>query len=37
VAGLEAAADTVGGAEDAVFAEVVAAEIAFWNMTGTPE
>jgi thiaminase/transcriptional activator TenA len=37
VADLEAAADTVGGAGDAVFAEVVAAEIAFWNMTGTAE
>ena len=30
VAGLEAAADAVGGGDDAVFLEVVAAETAFW-------
>ncbi|MCZ2837731.1 TenA family transcriptional regulator [Modestobacter sp. VKM Ac-2985] len=32
VAGLETAADTLGGGQDDVFAEVVAAEIAFWDM-----
>ncbi|CCG01102.1 TenA family transcriptional regulator [Blastococcus saxobsidens] len=31
VTGLEAAADASGGGDDAVFAEVVAAETAFWN------
>ncbi|NEK60091.1 TenA family transcriptional regulator [Geodermatophilus sabuli] len=34
VAGLETAADAAGGADDAVFLEVVAAETAFWDMTG---
>ncbi|MCZ2849470.1 TenA family transcriptional regulator [Modestobacter sp. VKM Ac-2978] len=32
VAGLEAAADAVGGGRDAVFLDVVAAEVAFWGM-----
>jgi len=32
VAGLETAADAVGGGGDAVFTEVVAAEVAFWDM-----
>ncbi|MCZ2815362.1 TenA family transcriptional regulator [Modestobacter sp. VKM Ac-2984] len=32
VAGLETAADAVGGGQDGVFAEVVAAEVAFWDM-----
>jgi thiaminase/transcriptional activator TenA len=32
VAGLEAAADTVGSAGEEVFLEVVAAEVAFWDM-----
>ena len=32
VAGLEAAADAVGPPDAAVFAEVVAAEVAFWDM-----
>ena len=32
VAGLEAAADAAGGGDDAVFGEVVSAEIAFWQM-----
>ncbi len=31
VAGLEAAADAAGGADDAVFLEVVSAETAFWQ------
>lgn len=32
VAGLETAADAVGGGGDVVFTEVVAAEVAFWDM-----
>ncbi|MCZ2822915.1 MULTISPECIES: TenA family transcriptional regulator [unclassified Modestobacter] len=32
VAGLETAADAVGGGQDDVFTEVVAAEVAFWDM-----
>ena len=32
VSGLAAAADAVGGGDDAVFLEVVTAEIAFWDM-----
>jgi formylaminopyrimidine deformylase / aminopyrimidine aminohydrolase len=36
VAGLEAAADVVGAGDDAVFLEVVAAEVAFWD-TAAPE
>jgi thiaminase/transcriptional activator TenA len=32
VAGLESAADGAGEPDEAAFAEVVAAEIAFWDM-----